>query len=152
MAALAFHFAVCLFILQGHFAGRVCVHCVCVYTCSSSPPFKRMLPRWLLWATNQPTDEPIPSHRVYATWSHHSIKTLTAVNGFLQPTHKMQSGDGAPTISLQLVPKMLAPLASLWVPHAFVVSFKLETDESLLIVKARDSLNKYKHKVSLLSS
>jgi len=111
-----------------------------------------MLPRWLLWATNQPTDEPIPSHRVYATWYHHSIKTLTAVNGFLQPTHKMQSGDGAPTISLQLVPKMLAPLASLWVPHAFVVSFKLETDESLLIVKARDSLNKYKHKVSLLSS
>lgn len=59
----------------------------------------------------------------------------------------MQSGDGAPTISLQLVPKMLAPLASLWVPHAFVVSFKLETDENLLIVKARDSLNKYKHKV-----
>ncbi|KAH8243066.1 hypothetical protein KR032_004290 [Drosophila birchii] len=64
-----------------------------------------------------------------------------------RPTHKMQSGDGAPTISLQLVPKMLAPLASLWVPHAFVVSFKLETDESLLIVKARDSLNKYKHKL-----
>ncbi|KAH8362319.1 hypothetical protein KR200_009489 [Drosophila serrata] len=65
----------------------------------------------------------------------------------MMPTHKMQSGDGAPTISLQLVPKMLAPLASLWVPHAFVVSFKLETDESLLIVKARDSLNKYKHKL-----
>jgi len=70
------------------------------------------------------------------------LKPLT-----FQPTHKMQSGDGAPTISLQLVPKMLAPLASLWVPHAFVVSFKLETDENLLIVKARDSLNKYKHKV-----
>lgn len=60
----------------------------------------------------------------------------------------MQSGEGAPTISLQLVPKMLAPLVSLWVPHAFVVSFKLETDENLLIPKARDSLNKYKHKVS----
>lgn len=63
------------------------------------------------------------------------------------PTHKMQSGQGAPVISLQLVPKMLAPLASLWVPHAFVVSFKLETDESLLITKSRDSLNKYKHKL-----
>ncbi|KAI8128195.1 Phosphopantothenate--cysteine ligase [Lucilia cuprina] len=62
------------------------------------------------------------------------------------PTHKMQSGEGAPTISLQLVPKMLAPLVSLWVPHAFVVSFKLETDENLLITKARDSLSKYKHK------
>ncbi|KAH8278979.1 hypothetical protein KR018_012088 [Drosophila ironensis] len=70
-----------------------------------------------------------------------------ALLGGRKPTHKMQSGDGAPTISLQLVPKMLAPLASLWVPHAFVVSFKLETDESLLIVKARDSLNKYKHKL-----
>lgn len=66
-----------------------------------------------------------------------------------QPTHKIQSGVGAPTISLQLVPKLLAPLVSLWVPHAFVVSFKLETDESILISKARDSLNKYKHKVSV---
>lgn len=63
------------------------------------------------------------------------------------PTHKIQSGEGAPTISLQLVPKMLAPLVSLWVPHAFVVSFKLETDENLLIAKSRDSLNKYKHRL-----
>lgn len=67
----------------------------------------------------------------------------------MQPTHKIQSGLGAPTISLQLVPKLLAPLVSLWVPHAFVVSFKLETDENLLISKARDSLNKYHHNVSL---
>ncbi|CAH1379616.1 hypothetical protein MTP99_003433 [Tenebrio molitor] len=63
------------------------------------------------------------------------------------PTHKIQSGAGAPTIQLQLVPKLLAPLVNLWVPHAFIVSFKLETDESILIVKARDSLNKYKHKL-----
>lgn len=67
------------------------------------------------------------------------------IPGDKMPTHKMQSGHGAPTISLQLVPKMLAPLVSLWVPHAFVVSFKLETDESLLIAKSRESLNKYKH-------
>lgn len=63
------------------------------------------------------------------------------------PTHKMQSGQGAPTISLQLVPKMLAPLVSLWVPQAFVVSFKLETDENLLIAKSRESLHKYNHKL-----
>lgn len=63
------------------------------------------------------------------------------------PQHKIQSGAGAPKISMQLVPKMLAPLVSSWVPEAFVVSFKLETDESLLIAKSRDSLNKYKHKV-----
>ncbi|XP_060523718.1 phosphopantothenate--cysteine ligase [Cylas formicarius] len=63
------------------------------------------------------------------------------------PTHKIQSGSAAPNIQLQLVPKLLAPLVSLWVPHAFVVSFKLETDESILITKAREALNKYKHKL-----
>lgn len=63
------------------------------------------------------------------------------------PTHKIQSGAGVPNIQLQLVPKMLAPLVSLWVPHAFVVSFKLETDENLLIKKSREALNKYKHKL-----
>lgn len=72
-----------------------------------------------------------------------------AVSDFYIPSnelsiHKIPSS-GPPTISLQLVPKILAPLVSLWVPQAFVVSFKLETDERLLIAKARDALNKYKH-------
>ncbi|GBP21551.1 Phosphopantothenate--cysteine ligase [Eumeta japonica] len=63
------------------------------------------------------------------------------------PTHKIQSDTGAPIIQLQLVPKMLAPLVNLWVPSAYVVSFKLETDENLLIPKARAALEKYKHKM-----
>ncbi|KAF7270334.1 hypothetical protein GWI33_016696 [Rhynchophorus ferrugineus] len=63
------------------------------------------------------------------------------------PTHKIQSGGTAPNIQLQLVPKLLAPLVNLWVPHAFVVSFKLETDENILITKCREALNKYKHKL-----
>ncbi|KAI8421219.1 hypothetical protein MSG28_008282 [Choristoneura fumiferana] len=63
------------------------------------------------------------------------------------PTHKMQSESGAPVIQLHLVPKMLAPLVNLWVPAAYVVSFKLETDESLLVPKAKAALEKYKHKV-----
>ncbi|XP_003488667.1 uncharacterized protein C4B3.18 [Bombus impatiens] len=72
-----------------------------------------------------------------------------AVSDFYIPSnelsfHKIPSS-GPPTISLQLVPKILAPLVSLWVPEAFVISFKLETDESLLISKARNALNKYKH-------
>ena len=33
------------------------------------------------------------------------------------------------------------------VPNAFVVSFKLETDDSLLIAKSRESLMKYNHKL-----
>lgn len=67
----------------------------------------------------------------------------------MQPTHKMQSADGAPTIHLELVPKILQPLVSSWVPKAYVVSFKLETDETILIKKARDALNRYKHKVTI---
>lgn len=63
------------------------------------------------------------------------------------PEHKMQSTEGAPTISLQLVPKMLQPLTSYWVPDAYVVSFKLETDEKLLISKSKAALQKYKHKL-----
>ncbi|KAJ9593466.1 hypothetical protein L9F63_014995 [Diploptera punctata] len=66
------------------------------------------------------------------------------------PTHKMQSAEGPPTISLRLVPKMLEPLVNIWVPNAYVVSFKLETDESILVSKARGALSKYKHKMVAL--
>ncbi|KAL1453177.1 hypothetical protein WDU94_007343 [Cyamophila willieti] len=59
----------------------------------------------------------------------------------------MQSGDGPPTISLQLVPKMLSPLTSVWSPKAFVVSFKLETDPKILVKKAKAALDKYHHKL-----
>lgn len=72
-----------------------------------------------------------------------------AVSDFYVPSNELSvhkiSSSGPPTISLRLVPKILAPLVSLWVPEAFVVSFKLETDENLLISKARTALNKYKH-------
>lgn len=60
------------------------------------------------------------------------------------PQHKIQSNI-SPKISLQLVPKILKPLVSSWVTKGFVVSFKLETDESLLISKSRDALAKYDH-------
>lgn len=63
------------------------------------------------------------------------------------PTHKMQSTEGPPSISLQLVPKMLKPLVNIWVPNAYVVSFKLETDTELLIKKSREALLKYNHKL-----
>lgn len=72
-----------------------------------------------------------------------------AVSDFYIPSNEMSvhkiPSSGPPTIQLKLVPKILAPLVSLWVPQAFVVSFKLETDESVLISKARNALNKYQH-------
>lgn len=61
------------------------------------------------------------------------------------PTHKISSDEGPPTISLQLVPKILKPLVSQWIPNAFVISFKLETDENILVDKAKGALKKYNH-------
>ena len=52
---------------------------------------------------------------------------------------------GAPSVQLKIVPKMLAPLVKYWVPDAFVVSFKLETDEAILLKKAKKALETYHH-------
>ena len=42
---------------------------------------------------------------------------------------------------------MLAPLVKNWVPDAFVVSFKLETDQTILLKKAKKALETYQHRV-----
>eukprot|EP00899_Mesostigma_viride_P022313 jgi/Mesvir1/3266/Mv16401-RA.1 len=57
--------------------------------------------------------------------------------------HKIQSSAGPLQLHLDRVPKMLGLLHNLWAPQAYVVSFKLETDESILSSKARASLQKY---------
>jgi len=67
-------------------------------------------------------------------------------NGEL-PVHKIQSSEGAPSIQLQCVPKMLVPLAQHWKGGSALVSFKLETDSNILVSKARKALNKYGHKL-----
>lgn len=73
-----------------------------------------------------------------------------AVSDFYLPwsdmaDHKMQSSAGAETVTLNLrkVPKMLGVLRRLWAPEAFAVSFKLETDEALLIDKAAGAIQAY---------
>ena len=48
-------------------------------------------------------------------------------------------------IDLDPVPKFLKLLVDRWAPHAMIVSFKLETDPSLLSHKARTALEKYAH-------
>lgn len=75
-----------------------------------------------------------------------------AVSDFYIPSgdmseHKIQSSQGAPKVELKIVPKMLAPLVKEWVPRAFVVSFKLETDETILLQKAEKALTYYQHQV-----
>jgi hypothetical protein len=59
------------------------------------------------------------------------------------PTHKLQSRDGPLDLKLQQVPKCLGALRSEWAPEAFHVSFKLETDEQLLLNKSKQSICNY---------
>ncbi|XP_071386438.1 phosphopantothenate--cysteine ligase [Centroberyx affinis] len=61
------------------------------------------------------------------------------------PEHKIQSSNGPLQISMKMVPKMLSPLVKDWAPQAFVISFKLETDPSILLDKARRALDTYRH-------
>ncbi|KAI8086106.1 DNA/pantothenate metabolism flavoprotein [Halteromyces radiatus] len=75
-----------------------------------------------------------------------------AVSDFFIPSekmheHKIQSGGGALTLTLDQVPKFLTPLVSVWASKGLIVSFKLETDVNLLVPKARQALTRYGHQV-----
>lgn len=61
--------------------------------------------------------------------------------------HKIQSADNSLTIAMEPVPKMLSLVTSDWLPEAFVVSFKLETDDALIVPKSERSLRNYGHQV-----
>jgi phosphopantothenate-cysteine ligase len=71
-----------------------------------------------------------------------------AVSDFYIPDHKMsdhkiQSSQGGLDLHLDAVPKALSTLRNRWVPNAFLVSFKLETNPGILIQKARSSIEVY---------
>eukprot|EP01139_Manchomonas_bermudensis_P014409 Amastigsp_a508460_803.p1 type:complete len:300 gc:universal Amastigsp_a508460_803:1213-314(-) len=71
-----------------------------------------------------------------------------AVSDFYVPRsamaeHKIQSSSGPLHLELSRVPKALGALRHEWVPSAFVVSFKLETDPEILFAKARGALSSY---------
>ena len=70
--------------------------------------------------------------------------------------HKIQSRqEPGLTLRLDNVPKLLGALREEWCPRALIVTFKLETDASLLAAKADASLQAYRQDVvvcNLLSS
>jgi phosphopantothenate-cysteine ligase len=74
-----------------------------------------------------------------------------AVSDFYIPFDEMSkdkiqssSSNNGLNISLKNVPKMLGLMKSIWCPNAMVVSFKLETNENILLAKATQSLRNYK--------
>lgn len=64
------------------------------------------------------------------------------------PQHKIQSqATGKLIVDLEQVPKFLSRLVDNWAPSAMIVSFKLETDSSILIKKANSALERYQHQL-----
>ncbi|XP_019284744.1 phosphopantothenate--cysteine ligase isoform X2 [Panthera pardus] len=55
-------------------------------------------------------------------------------------------------ITMKMVPKMLSPLVKDWAPKAFIISFKLETDPSIILDRARNALEVYRHQVVIANS
>lgn len=98
---------------------------------------------WLLRAVSQEL----------STLGRHALFYLAAaVSDFFLPrqkmsVHKIQSGKGSLHIEMDQVPKILKPLVEVWTKGGYIVSFKLETDEELLIPKARQALVRYGHQV-----
>ena len=64
------------------------------------------------------------------------------------PQHKIQSqATGKLIIDLEQVPKFLRRLVESWAPSAMIISFKLETDNLILIKKANEALQRYQHQL-----
>ncbi|ODV83146.1 hypothetical protein CANARDRAFT_9869 [[Candida] arabinofermentans NRRL YB-2248] len=66
------------------------------------------------------------------------------------PEHKIQSQEtvgGKLVVDLEPVPKFLSRLVDSWAPISMIVSFKLETDNEILIKKARGALKRYNHQL-----
>lgn len=62
--------------------------------------------------------------------------------------HKIQSAESSDlNITLTKVPKFIGPLINHWTKECFLVSFKLETDKSILIKKAKQALITYGHQL-----
>ncbi|CAK7347069.1 unnamed protein product [Dovyalis caffra] len=85
---------------------------------------------------------------VRALGSHAVFYLAAAVSDFYVPwksmaEHKIQSASGPMDMRLVQVPKMLSVLKKGWVPMAFCISFKLETDSKILLEKAEMALKKY---------
>ncbi|XP_077224867.1 phosphopantothenate--cysteine ligase 2-like [Tasmannia lanceolata] len=80
--------------------------------------------------------------------SHGIFYLAAAVSDFYVPwesmeEHKIQSATGPLDMRLAPVPKMLLVLREVWAPTAFCISFKLETDQNILLKKAHMALRKY---------
>ncbi|CAI2347833.1 unnamed protein product [Caenorhabditis sp. 36 PRJEB53466] len=77
------------------------------------------------------------------------IYLAAAVSDFVVtqlPTHKIASNVQL-NLGLSVAPKVIERVVNHYVPNAYIVSFKLETDEEKLLPKAKAALAKYGHQL-----
>ncbi|CCK68197.1 phosphopantothenate--cysteine ligase CAB2 KNAG_0A05310 [Huiozyma naganishii CBS 8797] len=90
----------------------------------------------------------LPKHKIQSR--DYKLKTEDDAangNGAAQQQSTTTTEDGRLIVSMDPVPKFLRRLVESWAPNAMLVSFKLETDPSILLQKAQLSLEKYQHQL-----
>ncbi|KAK3311356.1 DNA/pantothenate metabolism flavoprotein [Chaetomium strumarium] len=117
-------------------------------------------PRGLLYLAAAVSDFFVPPERM----SEHKIQSTNAADVFkrngganarpvTEEEETFDNFDSSPSvprskrlvIDLDPVPKFLKNLVEGWSPQGMIVSFKLETDPTILVHKARYSLDRYQH-------
>ncbi|MCJ1420771.1 hypothetical protein MMC32_007130 [Xylographa parallela] len=87
----------------------------------------------------------VPRHRL----AEHKIQSTdvasSASEDEMDPLKSSQPKGKKLVIDLDPVPKLLKRLVDGWAPNGMIVSFKLETDPSLLISKSQTALQRYSH-------
>lgn len=68
-------------------------------------------------------------------------------NETAQDCNSTTTPDGKLIVNLDPVPKFLRRLVESWAKQAMIVSFKLETDNAILIKKATQALDRYNHQL-----
>lgn len=100
-------------------------------------------PQGLFYLAAAVSDFFIPRERM----AEHKIQSSESAEG---PSASTPNGAGAPptkklVIDLDPIPKFLKTLVDGWAPEGMIVSFKLETDPSILVSKSQVALEKYSH-------
>lgn len=65
----------------------------------------------------------------------------------VQDSNSTTTPDGKLIVNLDPVPKFLRRLVESWARQAMIVSFKLETDNAILVKKATQALDRYNHQL-----
>ncbi|SCU90759.1 LAMI_0E03488g1_1 [Lachancea mirantina] len=80
----------------------------------------------------------IPEHKIQSNEEHRDLDSAEASH---------TTAEGKLIVNLDPVPKFLRRLVMSWATQAMIVSFKLETDKSILIKKATQALDRYNHQL-----